>query len=76
METRSGKKVEPPPPSRAHLTPSRRPLELSKPATRMAVPVADLEYCLDVTFPMIMFRPSNKLPTLASKVGLLRHYCS
>ena len=75
MDTRSGRKVEPPPPGRA--PPSRKPPEFSKPATRAATPVADLEYSLDVTFPMFsMFGPSNKLPTLASTVMLLRHYSS
>ena len=39
--------------------------------------MADLDYSLDVAFPMIsMFRPCNKLPTLASTVGLLRYYSS
>lgn len=73
METRSGKKVELP--SLSRVPPSRKPPESSKPAMRVAVPVADLGYSLDVAFPMIsMFCPSNKLPTLASTVELLRHY--
>ena len=72
MERRSGKKLE--------LPPAREPLpqappQSSKPATRAAVPVAEVDYNLDVAFLLVsMFYPTNKLPTLASTVGMLRHY--
>ena len=65
METRSGRKgdPEPPPVDKARPKPS-------KPATRSAAPVADLDFDLNEAFPqMKMFHPGNKLPTIASVVG-------
>ena len=72
MERRSGRKgdPEPPPVDKAGPKPS-------KPATRSAAPVADLDFDLNEAFPqMKMFHPGNKLPTIASVVGMIRHYKS
>ena len=72
METRSGRKgdPEPPPVDKARPKPS-------KPATRSAAPVADLDFDLNEAFPqMKMFHPGNKLPTIASVVGMIRQYKS
>ena len=44
-----------------------------KPGTRSAVPVSQYDYDIDVAFPHLkMFQPRNKLPTIASVVGMLR----
>lgn len=77
METRSGKKVEPPLLSNAPTgqKPAPQPSTSSKPTTRAAVPGADRQYDLEVAFPKIsVFRPSSKLPTLGSTVGMLRFF--
>ena len=72
MERRSGKKLVLPP---AKAPPPQVPPQSSKPATKAAVPVAEIDYNLDVAFPLVsMFFPTNKLPTLASTVGMLRNY--
>ena len=51
--------------------------EPNKQGTRSANPVSQYDYDLDIAFPELkMFQPRNKLPTMASVVGMLRHYSS
>ena len=70
MDTRSGKKPEPPPPKPV----TRTSVKDTRPATRTAAPVSDYDYELDVAFPMVrMFQPQNKLPTLSGVAGMLRY---
>ena len=74
METRKGKL-----PQTSTNTSNSGPFvkRKDKPATRSLVPVSDIEFDIDESFPqMKMFSPRNKLPTLASVVGMLRYRVS
>ena len=76
METRVGKKKDPEQ-SKPVTGGKGKVKEPTKPGTRSAVPVSQYDYDIDVAFPeMKMFQPRNKLPTMASVVGMLRYYTS
>ena len=77
METRGGKNMNPEQPRPVTSGGKGKVKVPAKPGTRSAVPVSQYDYELDVAFPELrMFQPRNKLPTLASVVGMMRYFSS
>ena len=71
MSTESGRKPEPPH-SKSEI--QAGPKSTTRPATRSAALMSGYDYDPDVAFPMArMCHPKNKLPNLASVVGMLKN---
>ena len=72
MSTESGRKPEPPH-SKSEI--QAGPKSTTRPATRSAALMSGYDYDPNVAFTMArMCQPKNKLPNLASFVGMLRFY--